>query len=177
MPEERHLYLGTNLSPAEYYKKKAASYHNPHAPGIAEVLDRLAGHLHGQVLDLGCGDGLATKLLADRGLTFIGADNAPAMVKRYRKETGFPGVVAGFGDALPQADSVVSSYAMHLATPAEAAVMWWRLYETGADVVVVVTPFKNRPEAPEHYFELTESVSGAWGPEGKTIHGRMYRRL
>ena len=173
-----HPYLGTDLPPREYYAKHAADYHNPHAPGIAVLLARFAPHLHGTVLDLGCGDGLATKLLADRpGLKFVGADSAPGMVARYEAETGWPGVVAGFGDPLPAADSVVSSYAMHLATPEEAAVMWWRLHETGADVVLVVTPFKERPAAPAHYFALAEAHSAPLGPDAKTLHARLYRRL
>ncbi|MNS13468.1 hypothetical protein D3C72_450630 [compost metagenome] len=184
--DEHHPYLGTNLSPQEYYKRHSHKYHNPHAEGIAEILGRLAHHLHGRVLDLGCGDGLATKLLgghavsaaqADRGLTFVGADNAPGMVKRYQKETGFPGVVAGFTDALPSADSVVSSYAMHLAAPAEVPMMWYRIWETGADTILVITPFKERPAAPEHYFERAEVVSGPFGPDGKTLHGMVFHRL
>lgn len=183
--DEHHPYLGTDLTPQEYYKRHSHKYHNPHAEGIAEILGRLAPHLHGRVLDLGCGDGLATKLLgdaerhreADRGLTFVGADNAPGMVKRYQKETGYPGVVAGFTDALPPADSVVSSYAMHLAAPGEVPMMWYRLWETGADTVLVITPFKERPAAPEHYFERTETVSGPYGPDQKTLYGMIYRRL
>jgi hypothetical protein len=99
------------------------------------------------------------------------------MVKRYTQETGCPGVVAGFVDELPKADSVVSSYAMHLATPAEVPMMWYRLWETGADVVLVITPFKERPAAPEHYFTLEETVSGPYGPDGKTLHGKLYRRV
>lgn len=172
-----HPYLGTDLPPREYYARHAADYANPHAKGIAVLLARFAEHLHGTVLDLGCGDGLATKLLADRpGLSFVGADSAPGMVSRYEAETGWPGVVAGFGDPLPRADSVVSSYAMHLATPEEAAVMWWRLWETGADVVLVVTPFKDRPAAPSHYFTLADAASGPYGPDAKTLHARLYRR-
>lgn len=171
-----HPYLGTHLTPQEYYRRHAHKYHNPHAEGIAEVLGRLAHHLHGRVLDLGCGDGLVTKLLGDRGLDFVGTDNAPGMVKRYRKETGHPGEVAGFTDELPKADSVVSSYAMHLAAPGEVPMMWYRLWETGADVVLVITPFKERPAAPEHYFDRAEVVSGPFGPDGKTIYGVLYTR-
>jgi SAM-dependent methyltransferase len=174
--DEHHPYLGTNLTPQEYYKRHSHKYHNPHAEGIAEILGRLAHHLHGRVLDLGCGDGLATKLLGERGLTFVGADNAPGMVKRYQKETGFPGVVAGFTDALPAADSVVSSYAMHLAAPAEVPMMWYRIWETGADTVLVITPFKERPAEPEHYFTLAETVSGPFGPDRKTLYGRLFVR-
>ncbi|MDB5100236.1 MAG: Methyltransferase [Cyanobacteria bacterium RYN_339] len=189
-PDEDHGYLGTNLTPAEYYRRHSSRYHNPHAEGIAEALSRLAHHLHGTVLDWGCGDGLVTKLLAHpcrlpaaeqrpgcnrdnaiAGLAFVGADNAPAMVKRYRQETGFPAEVAGFGDALPAADTAVASYALHLATPQEATMMWWRLAEAGVQALVVITPFKHRPAAPAHYFEEIERVSGTWGPDGKTIYG------
>ena len=179
MPDDGrpHLYLGTSLTPREYYARHARNYDNPHAEGIATVLEQLAAHLHGTVLDLGCGDGLATKLLAGRAdLAFVGADLAPGMVGRYRTETGCPAVVAGFGDALPACDSAVSCYAMHLATSAEAALMWWRLADAGARVVAVVTPFKQRPADPGHYFALELAVKGPHGPDGKTIHGRLYRR-
>ena len=87
------------------------------------------------------------------------------------------GVVAGFTDALPAADSVVSSYAMHLAAPAEVPMMWYRIWETGADTVLVITPFKERPAAPEHYFERTDVVSGPFGPDGKTLYGMVFGRL
>lgn len=176
--DEPHGYLGTSLTPAEYYRRHASRYANPHAEGVAEALGRLSTHLHGRVLDWGCGDGLITKLLtATRpDLTFVGADNASAMVGRYRRETGNPGVVAGFGDALPEADSAVASYALHLATPAEASVMWWRLAEAGVRTLVVITPFKARPEAPQHYFREAERVYGPWGPAEKTIYGVLYTR-
>ena len=41
-----HKYLGTHLTPQEYYKRHASRYHNPHAEGIAEVLGRVGHHLH-----------------------------------------------------------------------------------------------------------------------------------
>jgi SAM-dependent methyltransferase len=180
MPKERqHGYLGTHLSPIEYYRRHAAAYDNPHADGIARALGHFAGRLEGVVLDWGCGDGLATKLLAagQPDGQFVGVDNAPLMVARYIQETGFKAVVAGFGDALPRADSAVASYALHLASPAETAVMWWRLAESGVKTLVVVTPFKARPAAPAFYYAEAERVFGRWGPEGKTIYAVLYRRL
>lgn len=173
---DEHPYLGTSLSPREYYEQEADRYSNPHAPGIARLLDQVGHHLHGRVLDLGCGDGLATKLLAGRGLDFVGADNAPRMIARYEAETGRPGHVAGFADPLPPCDSVISIYAMHLAASGEVPLMWYRLWEAGADRVVVVTPLKERPAPPEHYFKRIEAVSGPYGPDDKTIHGHIYAR-
>jgi SAM-dependent methyltransferase len=176
-PDPHHPYLGTSLTPADYYKLNAPLYDNPHAEGIASLLFALAGHLRGHVLDLGCGDGLISKLLAGYNLTFSGLDNAPAMVKRYTQETGNPGIIGDFTDPLPRCDSVVSSYALHLAPPAKVALLWWRLWESGASNVVVITPFKSRPAAPKHYFELSESIQGPFGPERKTLYGRAFIRL
>lgn len=180
-PEPEHPYLGTHLTPQEYYRKHAKAYANPHAEGIGEVLDKLTPHITGAVVDLGCGDGLVTKLLADRaaalGITgFTGVDDAPKMVERYRQETGHPGVVAGFTDPLPPADTVVASYALHLAGPGDVPLMWWRLWETGARAVVVITPFKQRPPDPTAYFRVGETIAGPYGPERKTIYGRVFIR-
>lgn len=171
-----HRYLGTRLTPREYYRRMAHAYHNPHAEGIAILLDAFAEQFHGTVLDLGCGDGLATKLLAGRDLAFVGVDDAPRMVARYERETGFPGQVASFEAPLPPADSAVASYAMHLATAEQATLMWYRLWEAGVDRLVVITPFKERPADPAYYFQLAEHRSGPYGPDGKTIHGKLYTR-
>lgn len=173
-----HTYLGTPLTPAEYYHRHSDRYANPHAEGVAILLGQLLQHLHGTVLDLGCGDGLVTKLaMTAPGLGFVGADSAAKMVTRYQEETGWPAVKVGFTDRLPAADSVVASYALHLATPSEAALLWWRLWETGANVIVVIGPFKSRPADPVHYFSRTVAVQGPYGPSGKTLYGRVYERL
>jgi trans-aconitate methyltransferase len=172
-----HLYLGTDLTPAQYYAQHPDAYDNPHAAGIARVLVELRLPEVDSVLDLGCGDGLVTKFLrAERAVTCVGVDRAAGMVARYEKETGCAGRVACFDEALPPAELVVSSYALHLATPVEAASMWWRMWETGAAWVAVVTPFKARPADPTHYFGLKRVVQGPWGPDGKTVYGRLYQR-
>lgn len=167
-------YLGTDLSPAEYYRAHAADYDNPHADAVAIVLGALAKHLHGVVIDIGCGDGLASKLLAPAGFTCVGVDRYPAMVERYRAETGFECELAGFGDAMPRADSAVASYALHLATAAELAVLWSNLRDAGVATLVTISPFKNRPPAPDHYFEKVIAIAGNHGPAGKTVHGGVF---
>lgn len=177
MPEP-HPYLGTGLDPEAYYQRHAAAYDNPHAEGILRLLAQLNLPITGRVLDLGCGDGLITKWLQGRpGICCAGVDRAAEMVARYRAETGCPGVVATFEEALPHADWIIASYALHLATPGEEATMWWRMWEAGAQQVVVVTPLKARPGEPQHYFSLARSESAPYGPDRKTIHGRVYDRV
>jgi SAM-dependent methyltransferase len=172
-----HTYLGTALSPADYYREHAARYSNPHARGVAELLARLGHHLSGTLLDLGCGDGIVTKLLATAGPAgFVGVDSAPAMVERYRKETGWPGHVAGFSDPLPPADCAVASYALHLCPHSEVQRAWFRLWETGAERVLVLGPFKDKPPEPQGFFSLIDAVAGPFGPDEKTLHGRAYAR-
>lgn len=174
----RHLYLGTELSPAEYYERHPAAYDNPHAKGIVRVLRALELPDVATVLDLGCGDGLVTKWLqGERSVVCRGMDRAAAMVARYVQETGCAGCVGRFDEAMPAANLIVASYALHLATRAEQAVMWWRMWESGAAWVAVVTPFKARPAEPLHYFARVRGLHGPWGPEGKTVYGRLYRRL
>ena len=78
---------------------------------------------------------------------------------------------------MPPADSAVASYALHLATPAEVGMLWWRLAESGVQTLVVVTPFKARPAPPAFYYAESDRLKGGWGPEGKTIYGIVYERV
>ncbi|MEB3328038.1 MAG: class I SAM-dependent methyltransferase [Candidatus Sericytochromatia bacterium] len=175
--QNHHPYLGTALEPRAYYEREASRYNNPHAPGIQALLRAVLAGVEGTVLDLGCGDGLVTKWLAGLpGVRCVGLDRAAAMVERYRQETGCPAEVGTFDQPLPRADWIVSSYALHLATPAEEAAMWWRMWETGAQQVVVVTPLKARPAEPAHYFHLAQALAEPVGPGGKTLHARRYER-
>lgn len=180
----KRTYLGSDLAPAEFYRRHADRYANPHAAGVAALLDRVAHRLAGRVLDVGCGDGLVTKLLAarrDPRITgFVGADDAPGMIARYVAETGWPGMVASFSSPLPQADCAVASYALHLCPPSEVARAWFRLWECGCTRVVILGPFKNNPPSPIGFFEPDEpdeAVSGPFGPDAKTLYARVFRRV
>lgn len=171
-----HRYLDTGLTPVEYYQQHAATYVNPHAEAVAKILTELACHLHGRVLDIGCGDGLATKVLTPLGFSCVGVDRSEQMIGRYRAETGCRGHVITFGEPLPEADSAVASYALHLARRAELAVFWSHLGESGIDHLVTISPHKERPPAPAHYFQRVEAVRAKYGPAGKTVHGAVFAR-
>jgi SAM-dependent methyltransferase len=141
--------------------------------GIEAVLGTLRSYLTGKVLDLGCGDGLATKLL---GGDCIGCDQSSEMISRYHQETGCPGYVRTFWDELPLANSAVAVYSMHLCEPSRVSMMWYRLNEAGAESVVVITPLKSKPDNPNAFYSLVDSISEGCGPDGKVIHGKVYRR-
>jgi SAM-dependent methyltransferase len=54
-----------------------------------------------RTLDLGCGEGRVTRVLASRGHSVIGTDSSPAMVALTRGHQGAPPAVAGDAAALP----------------------------------------------------------------------------
>lgn len=86
------------------------------------------GAVTGTVLDLGCGTGEHTILLAGLGYDVLGADAAPTAVRRARERAAAAGVDARFvvADALAPAglgpfDTVVDSALFHLFDPADQA--------------------------------------------------------
>lgn len=137
-------YLGTSLSPEEYYVRNSASYRNPHEAAIRCAVEHYVKSFSGRVLDLGCGPGLATSALSGLGLRdFVGVDSSPVMAGRYREETGFPACEANFWDELPKADCAVATHSLHLCPSSRLPAAVWRLVEAGVKTLVVVSPLKS----------------------------------
>lgn len=170
------MYLGTDLSPEEFYRSMTPLYCNPHAVGVRMVLEHMSILLKGRVLDLGCGDGLVTKILAPQGHRCIGVDAEQAMVDRYQQETGMPARQGFFWDPLPQAQSAVASYSLHLCPTSRHHEVWNRLVEAGVMTVVVISPFRNNPDSPTMFYKEASSVSLPFGPKQKSVHGRAFVR-
>jgi SAM-dependent methyltransferase len=90
-------------------------------PQPAIVTAEAEGLLRGRVLDLGCGTGEHTVLLAARGYDVVGADSAPAALEHARAVAAARGVAARFvvADALDPTglrgfDTVLDSALFHI---------------------------------------------------------------
>jgi toxoflavin synthase len=70
-----------------------------HFPAVEEVLGDLNKK---RILDIGCGDGLFSRLLAERGATVVGYDRARQHIAQAQARVGAPGLDATFVVATPQ---------------------------------------------------------------------------
>jgi trans-aconitate methyltransferase len=89
----------------------------------APVLKLLAPRPGERILDLGCGDGLLTRQIADLGCSVVGVDSSPAFVAAARMR-GLE-VVETSVDAMefgPEFDAVFSNAALHWMKDADAVI-------------------------------------------------------
>lgn len=126
-----------------------------------------AGHIKGRVLDVGCGAGEHTILLAAAGYDVLGVDGAPAAVALARRNATARGVDARFevADAVnlagdPAYDTVVDSALFHIFDDGDRARYVRSLH--GA----------TRPGSVVHVLALSDAGRG-FGPEvsEQTIRG------
>jgi trans-aconitate methyltransferase len=76
----REAHVTSQIWNAETYDRNARFVTDLGGP----VLQLLAPERHERILDVGCGDGVLTKKIADRGCEVIGVDSSEAMIKAAR---------------------------------------------------------------------------------------------
>ena len=126
-----------------------------HGDVVEQVIEKLNIRAGNQILDLGCGIGWATRILAQKGpgVQAIGIDAAPAMVKRAeelspltiraRYEVGqFENI--DFNDG--KFDLVFSMEALYYATDLEKALAEvFRVIKSGGSAQIVMDNYVGRP--------------------------------
>ena len=108
----------------EFYDARAADYAAMTIePELLAALDRFAATLPaaGAALDLGCGPGWASAVLAERGFAVDPTDGAPGMVAEARRLTGLEARVMRFDElaAVAAYDGVWASFSLLHAPRAE----------------------------------------------------------
>ncbi len=114
--------------PAPAQQWNAALYDRSHSfvyKAAADMLELLAPQPGERIVDVGCGTGPLTAMIAERGARVIGLDQSPEMIAAARKQ--FPGLTFDLADATcftvsEQQDAVFSNAVLHWVHPPGAAV-------------------------------------------------------
>lgn len=167
-------YLGTELDPINYYSVHSDNYLNRHADAVKQIVDRYAKYMHTGTLDIGCGDGIISKLLwENHGIRCVGIDSEPKMVARYCRETKNEGCIAYFWDQLPESRSAIASYSLHLCPSSRTYQVWWRIREAKIRTFLVISPFRDSLNEPRYGYILRDSCS-VTTRRGKHVYGKLY---
>jgi SAM-dependent methyltransferase len=153
-------------------------------PQSAIVEIERAGLITGRVLDVGCGAGEHTILLAAAGYDVLGVDGAPTAVEQARRNADTRGVDARFevGDALrlgdrPTYDTIIDSALFHIFDDGDRAAYVASLHAAthpGSIVHVLALSDEGRGLGPEVSEDTIRDAFGA-GWEVEELARATYR--
>jgi SAM-dependent methyltransferase len=150
------------------------TYRVGYTPSVYEYLARVCGLGPGiDVVDLGCGTGLSTRPLLDRGATVVGVDaDAEMLAIADRRLEGGAQLVLGRAEALPlpdrSADLVVAAQAAHFFDEPAASDEIHRVLRPGGAVAYLWK--YPAPETPYTYL-VDELMSLLTNEPIRTIYG------
>lgn len=131
---------------ATYYKTNANTYINPHEEVITKLINESTEIVDygDSVLDLCCGNGLATKVLEQKVQHIVGND--PYMHKQYTEQTNQFCYKYDFKQLaqsceIGKIDTIICSFALHLCDESLLPNVLYNL-SLIADTLVVITPNK-----------------------------------
>ena len=175
----------------EHWGKRAAAFddavrHGIHSSGQRDawltVLRRLTGGQPLRVLDVGCGTGFLTLLLAELGCVADGIDIAPDMLERARVKAAEQAVSARYfeGDAesLPMADGrydlVVERHVIWTLPNPDAALRdWRRVLRPGGRVALIEGHWGGRDRVQPDYAPIHEALPLYGGAPSDALAERL----
>ena len=144
-----------------YYQNHADDYENPHASIVKKLLNDYLQHfsLGDSVLDLCCGNGLVTKVIADNVPTVVGCD--PYMANQYRQQTGRECYEYDFLELsqepdLPEVDTIICSFALHLCPASLLPTILYNLSQI-SDNLIIISPNK-KPDI-QDFWQLEDVIA------------------
>lgn len=143
-----------------YYETNADTYTNPHEPIITELIQESTEIVDygNAVLDLCCGNGLATKVLEQKVKHIVGND--PYMYQQYTEQTNqfcYKYDFKQLSQACPinNVDTVICSFALHLCDESLLPNVLYNL-SLIANTLVVITP--NKKPTINMFWELQNEI-------------------
>ena len=132
-----------------YYKKHGFDYVNPHFEKIEYLLnlDEVKNRIGTNVLDLCCGGGEVTSILATHGKNYNIDGLDPYTAGAYKKNTGKTCIPYTFKDIVQgklngkKYDTIICSFAMHLCELSMLNMLLYQLTNV-SDTLIILTPHK-----------------------------------
>ena len=109
--DKNHLQRVKDFHDLDASQYRAARYHSDTCEGLAyitrkELILAMLDGVSGKVLDIGCGPGILTKDLVDRGLRLFSADLSLEMIKQARSQVSPDGIGSRAGFVVSDASRI-----------------------------------------------------------------------